>query len=85
MSYTIVFRSKARKQFLALPVDVRDRLEAALLALAENPYAGNVKRLRGKLKPHRRLCVGDYRMIFIQDDRSHTVEVIAVAPRGAAY
>ncbi|MBU0609378.1 MAG: type II toxin-antitoxin system RelE/ParE family toxin [Armatimonadetes bacterium] len=85
MSYTLVFRGKARKQFLALPAEVRQRLETALRTAAQNPYAPGVKKLRGRLKDYRRVRAGEHRALILLDNRSRTIEVVEVGPRGAVY
>ena len=55
------------RQFLALSIEVQDRIEAKIDQLALNPSA-----LKNQIKPLKgvkalRLLVGDYRVIFTDD------------------
>ncbi len=45
--------------------------------------AGDVKMLRGDLRPKLRLRAGDFRIIFTQDDE--TIIVAGIGPRGGIY
>ena len=85
MSYTIVLRPNARKAFHELPGDMHDRVEAALDALAENPRAGDTKKLQGRLRGLIRLRVGYYRVLYLVDEPSRTLDVLKIGPRGGFY
>ena len=63
---TIVWTHEATRQFLALPPQVQDRIEAKIVELATNPaaLANQVKALKGVKAL--RLRVGDYRVIFTE-------------------
>ena len=64
---TIVWTHEAARQFLALSVEVQDRIEAKLDQFAMNPsaLANQIKPLKGVKA--RRLRVGDYRVIFTDE------------------
>ena len=66
--------------------DTRRRIIAALDRLVADPSgsAGDVAKLRGQQNVWR-LRVGDWRVLFERDATTHTIDVVAVAPRGEAY
>jgi mRNA-degrading endonuclease RelE of RelBE toxin-antitoxin system len=67
MSYTLQFRPKARKAFLALPKGTRNSIEQRLDAFAVDPRGSDTKALKGKLRGLVRLRVGDYRVLCAVD------------------
>ena len=58
----------------------RERLAEATRALPE----GDVRPLKGK-PGEWRLRVGDWRIRFHRDDAERVIDILLVAPRGAAY
>ncbi len=66
------------------PRDLRQRLGAAIDALASNPRPRGCKKLVGHDNLYR-LRVGDWRITYIIKDADLIVLVIEVAPRGGAY
>jgi mRNA interferase RelE/StbE len=76
----IAFTPAATRQWLKLSVDVRKRIDTKLTAYATNGSA-DVKRLKGRNGS--RLRVGDWRVIFIEDDTS--IIIVAVANRRDIY
>ncbi len=79
----IVWTHEATRQFLALPSQVQDRIEAKIVQLAINPaaLANQVKALKGVKAL--RLRVGDYRVIFT--DSGMILTIIRVGHRGDIY
>jgi mRNA interferase RelE/StbE len=75
----VSFTPAATRQWLKLSADIRKRIDAKL-TIATNG-SGDVKRLKGV--DGCRLRIGDWRVIFIEDDRSITV--IAVGNRKEIY
>ena len=63
MSWQLVVTKPARKSLLRLPSKDRDRIEAALGTMRENPFAGDIVRLKGQPAVWRRR-VGSYRILF---------------------
>ncbi len=79
MTYSLELAKRARKQLDMLPPDDRARILAALHQLANDPYSGDIKRLKG----HRfgwRQRVGDYR-IFYDFDPVQRVIIVAIVER----
>jgi mRNA interferase RelE/StbE len=76
----LVFTSGAGRQWIKLTASVRGRIEPKLRSYAA-AGRGDVKRLKGEAGC--RLRVGDYRVIFFEDDR--TITVVAVGHRRDIY
>jgi mRNA interferase RelE/StbE len=82
--YRIVFKESARRELAALPIAVQKRLDARLVALADNPRPAGVKALQGQ-KGLFRLRVGDYRVIYHIHDEQLLVLVIKIGHRREVY
>ena len=76
----VFFTPAAIRQWRKLSVDIRKRIDAKLMIYATNG-SGDVKRLKGS--NGRRLRIGDWRVIFIEDARSITV--VGVGNRNEIY
>ena len=85
MRYTVRFRPAARREFLALPKDVRQRIAAALERLAEDPYRSGSEPLRRGLRGRRKYRVGDYRIVYAVEQDVLVVRVITVEHRSRVY
>ena len=76
----VLFTPAATRQWLKLSPEIRKRIDTKLTAYATNG-SGDVKRLKGM--GGRRLRMGDWRVIFIEDAR--TITVVAVGNRREIY
>ncbi len=63
---------------------VRDPIEAAILALADDPRPPGVKKLVGRGNEWR-IRVGDWRVIYLIEDGRLVVLVVSVGARGGVY
>ena len=82
-AYLVEFERNARKELLALPVAVRERIMEAVQRLAVDPFKSvNVKSLNGGVF---RLRVGDYRVIFLVKTEVLIVLVIKIGHRREVY
>jgi mRNA interferase RelE/StbE len=73
MTWELVVAKSAQKELQKLPPKDRDRVKAALLAMRENPFSGDIVRLKGQDAAWRRR-VGEYRILyflFIAADRGN--------------
>jgi mRNA interferase RelE/StbE len=77
---SVVFKTAAKRQWLKLPPQLRDRIAAKLDALAQTGQ-GDVKKMKGQ--DGARLRVGDYRVIFYQE--SNNIVVTDVGHRRDIY
>lgn len=63
MAWNLQLAGPAQKNFRKLPVKDQARVRNALLSMQENPFQGDVKRLKGEPAAWRRR-VGSYRIIY---------------------
>jgi mRNA interferase RelE/StbE len=82
--YTITFARSARKDLEALDSVLVDRIFAKIKSLSAEPRPAGCRKLVGE-KHLWRIRIGDYRVIYSIDDRSETVDVIAIRHRRDAY
>ena len=80
---TIILASEAAREFDALDLVVRERVEIALVALAvdSSVFRNQIKRLKGQRAL--RLRIGDWRIIFDLNDGE--IVVLAIAHRREVY
>lgn len=82
MTWHVKVRAGAAKQLEAIPPDRRRRILNDIDELAEDPFRGLVKPLKGKEHKGRyRKVSGRYRIIFRPIHSTHTVELLLVLPR----
>ena len=85
MTYRIEFRPSARRTFLSLATQVRERIGRRLEALSHDPRPPRCQALSGGLKGLLRVRVGDYRIIYTVIDDVLVVLVLAIGHRGKVY
>ena len=73
----------AHRQVLRLPSQTRERVNKAIAALSDNPRPSGVKKLTAK--EGYRIRVGDYRILYVIDDKEKLIIVYRVAGRGEVY
>jgi mRNA interferase RelE/StbE len=81
--YAIRIKASAEQDMASLPSNLLRRLANAILLLESTPRPRTSKRLRGRAGY--RIRVGDYRIVYIVDDASRVVEVVAVGHRKDVY
>ena len=82
MTWRASVHRDAAKQLEAIPPDRRERILNDIRELAEDPFRGMVKPLKGKKhKGLYRKVSGRYRIIFEPFPATHTIEVLAVLLR----
>ena len=83
MNYTVIVSPRAVRDRRRLPGDIRQRADAAMVALASNP------RPHGCLKMTNteewRIRVGQYRVCYLIDDRARRVNVTRIGHRRSVY
>ena len=83
VSYQVEITNKARKQFDVLPSTVRPRVSEAINGLADNPRPNHCIKLARELGY--RVSVGDYRVLYVINDKAKIVTVYKVKHRRDAY
>ena len=62
-SWTVVLAGPARRALKRIPAHDRERIHEALAEMAEDPFRGDIKYLKGQKETLRRR-VGDWRIFF---------------------
>lgn len=81
--YSIVIGRRAQKSIAGLPGDAGARVRAAILALGVEPRPPGCRKLTGR--DEWRLRVGDFRVLYLINDPSRLVTVLAVGHRRDIY
>ena len=82
MTWVVNLSAAAEKDLRRLPRDRQARIERAIDEMEENPFAGDVKALKGpEWKGRYRKRVGPYRIIFTVDHSLTAVAISAVLIR----
>ena len=82
--YELRISQKALKALKKAPPEIASRIRERLNELAENPFkAPNVKKLTKH--PGFRLRVGDWRILFMVEERILIVQVIMIGHRKDVY
>jgi mRNA interferase RelE/StbE len=63
MTWSLQLAGPAQKEFRKLPSEDQARVRAALLAMQQDPFQGDIKRLQGHPTAWRRR-VGNYRILY---------------------
>ena len=83
MSYRVVIERRAQRELDGLPTTIRQRLDAAIARLANDPRPAGCLKLHGE--DAWRIRVGAYRVVYeIQDDQL-IVTVIRLGHRRDVY
>jgi mRNA interferase RelE/StbE len=82
--YAVEVKPLARKELDALPDNVLARVVRKLMSLGDVPRPTGCKKLKG-YEDHWRIRVGDWRIVYIIDDRARLVSVMRIAHRREVY
>jgi mRNA interferase RelE/StbE len=88
MSWKVEVKPSAEKQYRKLDKKTRARVLDALRTLEgmQNPLQHrDMRPLTGELKDDWRLRVGELRVLITPQEKSKTLMVYAILPRGSAY
>jgi len=85
MSYTVLFKETAKKELYALPEKILKKVLAATDSLSINPRPVGVKKLKGKGENLWRIRIGDYRVIYLIDDKIRVVNIRKIGNRREVY
>ena len=80
VKYSLEIKQSAQKELDALDDAVFGRMDRKILTLADNPRTAGCKNLKG-YKDHWRVRVGDWRVVYIIDDKAKLVTITRVAHR----
>ena len=83
-NFAVEVKPSARKELEALPDNLLARVIRKLEALGLNPRPAGCKKLKG-YKDQWRVRVGDWRVVYIIDDKAKVVSVTRIAHRSQVY
>ena len=83
MTWGVIIANRASRDLRALDHETRPVIDAALDSISENPFAGDIKFLRGEGGIVIRRRVGAWRIIFEVHQDKHVVVVLYVERRGS--
>ena len=84
MPYRIEFRPAALREIRRIPKPFKGRLLTAISALADTPRPPGSVQLQGPEGFHR-VRVGDYRIVYLIEDRVLLICVVRIAHRKDVY
>ena len=82
--YFLDIKQSAQKELDALDDTLFSRIDRKILALADNPRPAGCKKLKA-YKDHWRVRIGDWRVVYIIDDKAKLVSVTRIAHRREVY
>jgi mRNA interferase RelE/StbE len=82
--YTVELKQSARKELERLPNAVITRIISKLESLEENPRPAGCKKLKGGDDEYR-VRVGEYRIVYVIDDRKVIVTITRIRHRRDVY
>jgi mRNA-degrading endonuclease RelE of RelBE toxin-antitoxin system len=80
MAWNLQITGPAQKEFQKLPAKDQARVKGALLAMQQDPFSGDIKRLKGQPAAWRRR-VGNYRIVYDLRVEEHTIVVAGILRR----
>jgi mRNA interferase RelE/StbE len=84
VAYEIVIQDTANKVLRKLDKPVRERVAAAIEALADDPRPAGIKAIVGEPGAFR-IRVGDYRVLYEIEDYRLVVMVVKIGHRSTVY
>jgi len=80
MAWNLQITGPAQKEFQKLPAKDQARVKDALLAMQQDPFSGDIKRLKGQAAAWRRR-VGNYRIVYDLHVDEHRIVVAGILRR----
>jgi len=71
------------KDFRKLDREIRKRADSIIRRLEAEPFIGEP--LRGELEGKRSLRIGNYRIIYIINEKNRIITLLTIRPRKTAY
>ena len=83
MTYKILIKPSARRELEGLDNTTLQRVDKAIISLAENPHPRGSKKLAGI--PLYRVRVGTYRILFEINDTKEQITIVSIGHRRDIY
>ena len=84
MPYHVDITSTAQREFKRLPPEVVRKVDAAIVDLEQTPRPHGCTKLEGTEDEYR-VRIGDYRILYVIDDKAKLVTIAHVRHRRDAY
>ena len=84
MTYTIRLAESAAKTLSKMDPPLRRRIEAKILALAQNPFPPGVRKIAGEQNTYR-IRIGDYRVVYDVHSAILVILILRVGHRSDVY
>ena len=84
MAYRLELAPRALRDLRKVPIQVRERLQPHIEALASDPRPSGVVKLGGELNAYR-VRVGEYRILYEVHDSAILVVVVKIGNRRDVY
>ncbi len=84
MAYSLLFNKNVKKFISELNQSQKDRIRDKLLAFAENPFTGDIKKVKEKENVFR-LRIGKLRILYILDTEEKSIYIVKIDKRGRVY
>ena len=81
MTWELVVTKSAQKDLQKLPPKDRERVKAALVTMREDPFSGDIVRLKGQEDNAWRRRVGEYRIFYFLFIGERLIVVTAIRRR----
>ena len=85
MIYEIIVKKSAVKEIENLPLKVLPKITQSINDLAVTPRPLNSKKLKGTKSNLWRIRVGDYRVVYLIDDKIQVIDIQKVGHRKDVY
>ncbi len=82
--WQVIIAKRPQKMLRRVPRPLRRKMHELIWSLAENPILRGAKKLAGYRNMYR-LRVGDWRIVYVIQEKELIVLIVTVAPRGGAY
>jgi mRNA interferase RelE/StbE len=83
--YKVIVIRSAEKELEKLPASIVKRIFPAMEKLSENPRPSGSKKLAGQNENLWRIRIGDYRLVYLIEDKIKVVEVRKAGHRKDIY
>lgn len=84
MPYAVRLKPRAERDLDRLPIQVARRIWRRLFDLEANPRPPGCVKLVGEEDAYR-IRIGDYRVVYLIDDKGQIAEIVRVAHRREVY
>jgi mRNA interferase RelE/StbE len=84
MAYELHFKASAQKSLERIQPSIQSRILEKSMALAVDPRPAGCAKLKGS-DNFWRIRTGDYRIIYLIDDKRHIVDIRIIAHRREVY